>query len=70
MKKEKDTIKKDPKEPKKSYATPKLIVHGTLEEITKKIGGVTDGAGQSLTRTYLTQTLGNELLPFRIRPYH
>ena len=45
MGKEKDRIKEDPKEPKQSYITPKLIVHGTLEEITKKIGGVTDGAG-------------------------
>ncbi len=45
MKKKRDTIKEDPKEPKQPYITPKLIVHGTLEEITKKIGGVTDGQG-------------------------
>ena len=47
MGKEKDTIKKDLKEPKQSYTTPKLIVHGTLEEITKspKVGGASDGQG-------------------------
>jgi len=45
MGKEKDTIKRDPKEPRRPYSTPKLIVHGTLEEITKspKGSGLTDG---------------------------
>jgi len=47
MGKEKDTIKRDAKEPRRPYSTPKLIVHGTLEEITKspKVGGSTDGPG-------------------------
>ncbi len=44
MEKEKNTIKKDAKEPKQSYTTPKLMIHGTLEEITKaKTVGTTDG---------------------------
>jgi hypothetical protein len=28
---------------KKAYAPPKLIVHGTVEKITLKAGGLTDG---------------------------
>lgn len=45
MEKGKDKIKKDPKQSRKPYLTPQLIVHGTLEGITKKIPGHTDGAG-------------------------
>jgi hypothetical protein len=33
-------------QPKKPYMTPKLIIHGSLKEITGKIPGGSDGSGR------------------------
>lgn len=36
-----------PKKVKKPYVPPKLVLYGTLAELTKKHGGVNDGKGGS-----------------------
>ena len=36
------------REPKKTYTTPKLIVHGTVEEITLEAVGKSAGVGDAV----------------------